>query len=129
MCPKGALCQPIDLANTCTTQQWYFAFVYCAMCVICEPLCPKGTLCQHIDLAMINALLGTDDYAHNVLEDTPIPPGGGKVWNATGGPVMIAGDLKWLWYNVNRTGGVADPPECVMSLRKGLFSGLRHRQD
>ena len=36
-CPKCNICQPIDLANTCTKQHCYFACVYCALFLMCRP--------------------------------------------------------------------------------------------
>ena len=42
-CFKSALCQPIDIANTCTIQQCYFAFVCGAMCKRCaSPIVSKS---------------------------------------------------------------------------------------
>jgi CoA:oxalate CoA-transferase len=64
---------------------------------------------QHIDLAMINALVATDDYANFVLEDTPILLGGGHIFEATGGPIMLAGNEKWWWHQLCRHHGLADP--------------------
>lgn len=70
----------------------------------------KGTgVGQHIDLAMVNALVATDDYVHFVLENARIVSGGGKIFQATGGPIMLAGDEKWWWNALSRKGGVADP--------------------
>ena len=64
---------------------------------------------QHVDLAMINALMFTDDYAHFILEDSPIVSGGGQIFDATGGPIILAGDEKWWWRVLNTRGGVQDP--------------------
>jgi len=64
---------------------------------------------QHIDMAMINALLFTDDYAHAALDKVPIPKAGGRVFQATGGPVMLAGDEKWHWWVMNTRAGLSDP--------------------
>ncbi|MPY93569.1 MAG: CoA transferase [Acidimicrobiia bacterium] len=64
---------------------------------------------QHIDLAMVNAVVATDDYVHFVLEDAPIVAGGGRIFDAVGGPIMLAGDEKWWWRQLSRGGGLADP--------------------
>jgi crotonobetainyl-CoA:carnitine CoA-transferase CaiB-like acyl-CoA transferase len=64
---------------------------------------------QHVDLAMINALIATDDYVHFILEDAPIVSGGGQIFDATGGPIILAGDEKWWWRVLNTKGGVQDP--------------------
>ena len=64
---------------------------------------------QHVDLSMVNAVVATDDYVHFVLEDAPIVAGGGRIFDAVGGPIMLAGDEKWWWHQVSRVGGLADP--------------------
>ena len=64
---------------------------------------------QHVDLAMINAVVATDDYVHFVLEDAPIVRGGGRIFDAVGGPIMLAGDEKWWWHQLSRAGGLVDP--------------------
>ncbi|MGF1597098.1 MAG: CaiB/BaiF CoA transferase family protein [Acidimicrobiales bacterium] len=64
---------------------------------------------QHVDLAMLNAMFFTDDYAHFALEGARIVAGGGQVFDATGGPIMLAGDEKWYWRVLNTRAGVEDP--------------------
>jgi CoA:oxalate CoA-transferase len=64
---------------------------------------------QHVDLSMLNAMVATDDYVHFVLEGAPIVNGGGQIFEATGGPILLAGDERWWWRVLNRKGGVADP--------------------
>jgi crotonobetainyl-CoA:carnitine CoA-transferase CaiB-like acyl-CoA transferase len=64
---------------------------------------------QHIDMAMINAMFFTDDYAHFQLEGARIVNGGGQVFEAPGGPVMLAGDEKWYWRVLNTRAGLEDP--------------------
>jgi CoA:oxalate CoA-transferase len=64
---------------------------------------------QHVDMAMINAMFFTDDYANFALEDARIVNGGGQVFEATGGPIMLAGDEKWYWRVLNTRAGLADP--------------------
>ena len=64
---------------------------------------------QHVDLAMINAMFFTDDYAHLELEKGKVLAGGGQVFEATGGPIMLAGDEKWYWRVLNTKAGVVDP--------------------
>ena len=58
---------------------------------------------------MLNAMVATDDYVHFVLEGAPIVSGGGQIFEATGGPILLAGDERWWWRVLNRKGGVADP--------------------
>jgi len=64
---------------------------------------------QHVDMAMINAMFFTDDYANFALEEARIVNGGGQVFEATGGPIMLAGDEKWYWRVLNTKAGLQDP--------------------
>ncbi len=64
---------------------------------------------QHVDLAMINAMLFTDDYAHYAVDGGRVQQPGGLVLNATGGPIMLAGDEKWFWHVLKNRAGVVDP--------------------
>ena len=64
---------------------------------------------QHVDLAMINAMFFTDDYAHAELERSRVSAGGGQIFDATGGPIMLAGDEKWYWRVFNTRAGLIDP--------------------
>jgi len=64
---------------------------------------------QHVDMAMINALMFTDDYVHFAVDRTRIVNGGGVVFEATGGPIMLAGDEKWYWRVLNTRAGLVDP--------------------
>ncbi|MGH1492280.1 MAG: CaiB/BaiF CoA transferase family protein [Acidimicrobiales bacterium] len=64
---------------------------------------------QHIDMAMINAMLFTDDYVHAAVDKVGIPNGGGMVFDATGGPIMLAGEEKWYWHVFHTRAGLADP--------------------
>ena len=64
---------------------------------------------QHIDIAMIDAMLATDDQTHYHLESSEVNNGASEVWNATGGPVILAGDFRHIWKQINVVLGVADP--------------------
>ncbi len=64
---------------------------------------------QHVDLAMHDAMLATDDYAHFALDDVPVSRGGGEVWDAPGGPIMITGEFRGLWRVLTKKLGVIDP--------------------
>ncbi len=85
---------------------------------------------QHIDLAMINAVVATDDYVHFVLEDAKIVEGGGRIFDAVGGPIMLAGDEKWWWHQLSRGGALVDPtPEGAdlqtkIACRRGAIEDL-----
>ncbi len=64
---------------------------------------------QHVDIAMINALMFTDDYVHAAIDHVRAGNGGGIVFHATGGPIMLAGDEKWYWRVLNTRAGLVDP--------------------
>jgi CoA:oxalate CoA-transferase len=52
---------------------------------------------QHIDIAMLDAMVATDDYAHHAADGSPIVRLGGEVWDAPGGPLLIAGEFRNTW--------------------------------
>jgi CoA:oxalate CoA-transferase len=64
---------------------------------------------QHVDIGMLDAMLVTDDYAHFALDEYPITRGGGEVWDAPGGPIMITGEFRVLWRVLTAELGVVDP--------------------
>lgn len=64
---------------------------------------------QHIDIAMLDTMLVTDDYANFALDEIPLIRGGGQVWDAPGGPIMITGDFRFIWKLLTRHQGVVDP--------------------
>ena len=64
---------------------------------------------QHVDIAMLEAMLVTDDYAHFALDETPLIRGGGEIWDAPGGPIMITGDFRYIWRVLTTKLGVVDP--------------------
>jgi CoA:oxalate CoA-transferase len=65
---------------------------------------------QHIDIAMIDATLVTDDHLHAVLDDaeeadTPRS----EVWQTAAGALVISGDFRHLWRQLNEVEGIPDP--------------------
>lgn len=65
---------------------------------------------QHIDMAMLDAVLATDDYMHHVGDESfPVWPVRGQVWEAPGGPIMVAADPKKIWADLSRHFSLADP--------------------
>lgn len=65
---------------------------------------------QHIDIAMVDALLTGDDYFFWALEGVENHPrGGGEIWDACGGPIMIMGDFKWVWKCASEVLELQDP--------------------
>ena len=64
---------------------------------------------QHIDIAMLDTMLITDDYANFALDKIPLTRGGGEVWDAPGGPIMVTGDFRVIWKLLTSRHGVVDP--------------------
>lgn len=64
---------------------------------------------QHIDIAMVDAMLCCDDQSNYALDDAPADTGASEVWEATGGPVMLAGDFRHIWRQIVAVHGVLDP--------------------
>ncbi len=64
---------------------------------------------QYIDLAMLDTMLVTDDYANFAVDEIPLIRGGGEVWEATGGPIMVVGDFRFIWKLLVKHHGVVDP--------------------
>lgn len=84
---------------------------------------------QHVDLAMINAMFFTDDYVHLAVHGLKAQLASGTVFNAPGGPVMIAGDEKWFWMVFSSKAGLVDPTppdadlETKIRLRRQAIEG------
>ena len=64
---------------------------------------------QHVDISMLDAMLACDDYAHHALDGSPAARLGGDVWDAPGGPILLAGVLQNTWRVVSTRYGVQDP--------------------
>ena len=65
---------------------------------------------QHIDIAMLDAMLATDDQLHYGLEDSrDTAPSLSDIWPTGIGDVLIAGDFRHIWRQLNTKMGVADP--------------------
>jgi CoA:oxalate CoA-transferase len=83
---------------------------------------------QHIDLSMLEAMVASDDYAHYALDGVKhIYPQRGSIWDAAGGPIMIAADAKLLWSRVSKIVGGDDIPaeslEAKIARRGALIAG------
>ena len=90
---------------------------------------------QHIDIAMLDTMLVTDDQLHYDLEDSrDTAPQLSEIWPTGDGAVLIAGDFRHVWRQLNTRMGVADPtPDGAplgekIRLRRqaaaGFFAGL-----
>jgi CoA:oxalate CoA-transferase len=64
---------------------------------------------QHIDISMLEAMLATDDYTHYAIDDHPVWPARGEVWDAPGGPLLVASDPRHIWRQLRAHVGLADP--------------------
>jgi CoA:oxalate CoA-transferase len=80
---------------------------------------------QHLDIAMLDTMLVTDDYANFATDGIPLIRGGGEVWEAPGGPIMIVGDFRTIWKLLVRHHGVVDPTPANADLE----TKIRHRRE
>ncbi len=64
---------------------------------------------QHVDVAMVAAMVSSDDGTQGLLDGQPAIRPGNAIYEATGGPIIIAGDEKWLWHQLSRRCGLVDP--------------------
>lgn len=64
---------------------------------------------QWIDMSMLDSMLCTDDYAHHAADRSPAVRQGGEFWSAAGGPVLVAGDFRYVWRQTSRVHALADP--------------------
>jgi crotonobetainyl-CoA:carnitine CoA-transferase CaiB-like acyl-CoA transferase len=80
---------------------------------------------QHLDIAMLDTMLVTDDYANFAIDEIPLERGGGQVWDAPGGPIMITGDFRMIWKLLVKHHGIIDStPEGA-----DLETKIRHRRE
>ena len=64
---------------------------------------------QHVDIAMVDAMSFSSDAIIDSLDDKDRERQGGNVWETAAGPVMVAGDLKWMWHQMSTVHGLVDP--------------------
>lgn len=65
---------------------------------------------QHIDLSMLEAMVATDDHTSDAIDGNPTPADTrGSVWEAEGGPVMVAADPRTMWNRLSNRMGLQDP--------------------
>jgi crotonobetainyl-CoA:carnitine CoA-transferase CaiB-like acyl-CoA transferase len=64
---------------------------------------------QHIDIAMVDALLVTDDYTHYILDNHEPNNGKSEVFEATGGPIVLAADFRHVWKQLVKVHNFTDP--------------------
>ena len=65
---------------------------------------------QHIGLSMLGAVAASDDHAHAAIDGSTEPYSSrGTIWQAPGGPILIAAPPKHAWVMLSRRGLIADP--------------------
>ena len=76
---------------------------------------------QHIDIAMLDAMLVTDDQLHYGLEDSrDTAPALSDIWRTGAGDILIAGDFRHVWRQLNQKMGVTDPTPAGASLTEKI---------
>ncbi len=63
---------------------------------------------QHIDLAMADAMSFTDEYAHFALDGVRNMRGIADLFPGPNGPILVAGDFKWIWHQLSKVHGLRD---------------------
>ncbi len=65
---------------------------------------------QHIGLSMLAAVAASDDHAHAAIAGNGEPyTSRGTIWQAPGGPLLIAAPPKHAWAMLSRRGLISDP--------------------
>jgi CoA:oxalate CoA-transferase len=78
---------------------------------------------QHIGLSMLAAVAASDDHAHAAIDGSPEPYSSrGTIWQAPGGPMLIAAPPKHAWVMLSRCGLIDDPapPGCDLDTKVAL---------
>lgn len=91
---------------------------------------------QHIDMSMFDAMLATDDYAHHALDRSPLVRMGGEFWDTAGGAIVLAGDFRYVWRQLQAAHGLddgtprhADIPTKAANRRAAVAAWLRSFTD
>ncbi len=64
---------------------------------------------QHVGVGMLEAMVATDDKASEAIDGITDPADSrGYVWEATGGAVMVAADVRTLWRRLSTSAGLRD---------------------
>ena len=64
---------------------------------------------QHIDIAMMDVMTFSSDGAQAILDDVGHEPRGAQLFDAAGGPILLAGETKWFWHQLSKIHGLTDP--------------------
>jgi CoA:oxalate CoA-transferase len=75
---------------------------------------------QHVDVAMLDSMLATDDQVHISLDQGPLRHANvNEIWETGCGPIVIAGDFRWIFRQLIERCGLVDPtPEGATLERK-----------
>ena len=76
---------------------------------------------QHIDMSMLDATIVTDDQLLYHLEDShETGPAVSDIWDTGFGPILIAGDFRHIWRQLNTRMGIKDPARKGASLEEKI---------
>jgi CoA:oxalate CoA-transferase len=75
---------------------------------------------QHIDLSMLEAMVASDDYVHEVLDGVTGPGNRGTMWDGVGGPVLLAADVRAAWALLRHRAALADGLDPGASLEEKI---------
>lgn len=64
---------------------------------------------QHIDIAMMDVMTFSTDGNQAILDDQGHEPRGAQLFEAVGGPILLAGETKWFWHQLSTIHGLVDP--------------------
>lgn len=85
---------------------------------------------QHIGLSMLAAVAASDDHAHAAIDGSTEPYSSrGTIWQAPGGPILIAAPPKHAWVMLSRRGLIPDPASATSDLETKVRLRQRAIQD
>jgi crotonobetainyl-CoA:carnitine CoA-transferase CaiB-like acyl-CoA transferase len=66
---------------------------------------------QHVDISMLESMVATDDYMHLACDGVPEADGviTNETWDVVDGQIVIAGDFRWVWRQLQETFALEDP--------------------
>ena len=60
---------------------------------------------QHVDIAMMDVMTFSSDGSQAILDDAGHEPRGAQLFEAAGGPLLLAGETKWFWHQLSKVHG------------------------
>lgn len=64
---------------------------------------------QHVDIAMMDVMTFSSDANQSILDDAGHDPRGGQIFEATEGPILLSGEIRWFWHQLSNVHGLVDP--------------------